>query len=70
METETKVRKNSPMYQVFKVLSKDYFMNFKDFNKKEQRAITEALEKGFIKMYRNGLVRLNSAGKKALKANG
>lgn len=67
METkvETKIRRNGSMYQVFKVLSKDYFMNFRDFSKKDQKAISSALELGLVKMYRNGLVRLNQAGKKA-----
>lgn len=63
-----KIRKNSQLFHLLQVLSKDYFMNIKDFVKKEeQKAISEALNLGYVKVYGNGLIRLKFSGKQVLK---
>jgi len=63
----TTLRQSSKMYRAFKVLSADNFVHIKDFPENIQKnVLLPAYEHGFLTMYKNGLVRLNAAGKKLM----
>jgi hypothetical protein len=62
----TVLKRNTLMYEAFKVLSKDFFVNIKDFPVKTQKVLWSGYEIGLLKIYKNGLVRLNASGKKLL----
>jgi hypothetical protein len=63
------IKKGSLMYEAFQTLSKDSFANLSEFdNKMKKDALYPAMKHGFLRIYKNGLVRLNASGKMLFKS--
>ena len=64
VKKQTTLKADSKLGKAFKVLSQDNFVNIKDFPDNIQKVLWPAYNQGFLIIYKNGLVRLNAAGKK------